>query len=127
MFLLKRSRLSGSQAALTARSRWCLASLPWGRIRAGGVDRDVTFVDVDGGVDDQVDAVCRAKYGRCSAHLITHARYRNQADRRGRGRQQPGGQPADASPAGAVRGVGGSEPSRSRRVSASYSGVPGSA
>jgi hypothetical protein len=35
-----------------------------GHVRAGGVDKDVTFVDVDGGLDDQIDAAYRAKYGR---------------------------------------------------------------
>ncbi|TLS43551.1 DUF2255 family protein [Streptomyces montanus] len=39
-----------------------------GRIRAGGVDRDVAFVDVDGAINDRVDAAYRAKYGRYSAN-----------------------------------------------------------
>jgi hypothetical protein len=34
-----------------------------GRIQAGGVDKDVTFVDVDGGINDELDAVYRRKYG----------------------------------------------------------------
>lgn len=41
-----------------------------GRIRAGGVDKDVTFIDADGGIDDAVDAAYRAKYGRYSANTI---------------------------------------------------------
>jgi hypothetical protein len=36
-----------------------------GRIRAGGVEKDVTFVEeTDPGMNDQVDAAYRAKYGR---------------------------------------------------------------
>ena len=38
-----------------------------GHVRAGGVDKDVTFVEVDanpGSLDDQIDAAYRAKYGR---------------------------------------------------------------
>ncbi len=36
-----------------------------GRIQAGGVTRDVTFVDeTDPGVNDQIDAAYRAKYAR---------------------------------------------------------------
>jgi hypothetical protein len=36
-----------------------------GRIRAGGVEKDVTFVDEpDSGINDQIDAAYRAKYGR---------------------------------------------------------------
>ncbi|MET7457322.1 DUF2255 family protein [Streptomyces sp. NPDC005574] len=36
-----------------------------GHIRAGGVDRDVTFVEVrDDEIDDRIDTAYRAKYGR---------------------------------------------------------------
>ena len=36
-----------------------------GRIRAGGIEKDVTFVDeTDSGINDQIDAAYRAKYGR---------------------------------------------------------------
>jgi hypothetical protein len=36
-----------------------------GRIRAGGVEKDVTFVEeTDSGINDQIDAAYRAKYGR---------------------------------------------------------------
>jgi hypothetical protein len=34
-----------------------------GHIQAGGVDKDVTFVDVDGEINDQLDAAYRRKYG----------------------------------------------------------------
>ena len=35
-----------------------------GRIQAGGVDKDVTFVDVDPDINDQIDAAYRTKYRR---------------------------------------------------------------
>jgi hypothetical protein len=36
-----------------------------GRIRAGGVEKDVVFVEeTDPGLNDQIDAAYRAKYGR---------------------------------------------------------------
>jgi hypothetical protein len=35
-----------------------------GRIRAGGVERDVTIEDADGAVNEQVDAAYRVKYRR---------------------------------------------------------------
>src|SRR5688572_24316749 len=39
-----------------------------GRIRAGGVEKDVTFVEeTDPGINDQIDAVYRAKYRRYGA------------------------------------------------------------
>src|ERR1700689_4772885 len=42
-----------------------------GHIRAGGVDKDVTFVDVpDPGVNDQIDAAYRAKYRRFGASYV---------------------------------------------------------
>ena len=50
-----------------------------GRIRAGGVEKDVTIEDADGAVNDEVDAAYRAKYGRYAASIvdsITNARGR---------------------------------------------------
>ncbi|WP_043677561.1 DUF2255 family protein [Streptomyces xylophagus] len=41
-----------------------------GRVEAGGVEKDVAFEDVDGEINDVVDAAYRSKYGRYSAHTI---------------------------------------------------------
>ncbi len=43
-----------------------------GRIQAGGVDKDVTFVDADADPDlnDQIDAAYRDKYRRYAASII---------------------------------------------------------
>ncbi|WP_405959590.1 DUF2255 family protein [Streptomyces sp. NBC_00024] len=41
-----------------------------GHIRAGGVDRDVSFVDADHDIDGQVDAAYRSKYGNYAAEII---------------------------------------------------------
>ncbi len=41
-----------------------------GHIRAGGVDRDVTFVDADPALNDQLDAAYRAKYRRYAANIV---------------------------------------------------------
>jgi hypothetical protein len=42
-----------------------------GHIRAGGVDKDVTFVDTpDPGVNDLIDAAYRAKYHRFGASYV---------------------------------------------------------
>ena len=42
-----------------------------GHVRAGGVDKDVTFVDeADPGVNDQIDAAYRAKYRRFGASYV---------------------------------------------------------
>jgi hypothetical protein len=41
-----------------------------GHIRAGGVDKDVTFVEADPAVNDQVDAAYRAKYRRHAAQYV---------------------------------------------------------
>jgi hypothetical protein len=43
-----------------------------GHIRAGGVDKDVTFVDVDTetAVNDEIDAAYRTKYRRYEASII---------------------------------------------------------
>lgn len=36
-----------------------------GRIRAGGIEKDVSFVaETDSGINDQIDAAYRTKYGR---------------------------------------------------------------
>jgi hypothetical protein len=40
-----------------------------GHIQAGGVDIDVTFVDVDGDINDQIDAAYRTKYRRYAASI----------------------------------------------------------
>jgi hypothetical protein len=41
-----------------------------GRIRGGGVQRDVTFVDADHDIDDEIDAAYRAKYGRYAGSIL---------------------------------------------------------
>jgi hypothetical protein len=41
-----------------------------GRIRAGGVEKDVTIADADNAVNDQVDAAYRAKYGRYAGSIV---------------------------------------------------------
>ncbi|MFF3380394.1 DUF2255 family protein [Streptomyces sp. NPDC002680] len=43
---------------------------PEGRVEAGGVERDVVFEDVDGEINDAVDAAYRSKYGHYSADTI---------------------------------------------------------
>ncbi|MGA2111285.1 MAG: DUF2255 family protein [Anaerolineales bacterium] len=43
-----------------------------GHIQAGGVDIDVTFVDADPGINDQIDAAYRTKYRRYAASIISH-------------------------------------------------------
>src|SRR5205809_7559464 len=42
-----------------------------GRIWAGGVEKDVTFVDADPGINDQIDAAYRAKYRRYAESIIS--------------------------------------------------------
>jgi hypothetical protein len=42
-----------------------------GHIRAGGVGKDVTFVDVDPDIDDLIDAAYRTKYRRYAASIIS--------------------------------------------------------
>jgi hypothetical protein len=42
-----------------------------GRIQAGGVDKDVTFVDVDPDINDQIDAAYRTKYRRYAKSIIS--------------------------------------------------------
>jgi hypothetical protein len=41
-----------------------------GRVEADGVEKDVAFEDVDGEINDAVDAAYRSKYGRYSANTI---------------------------------------------------------
>lgn len=41
-----------------------------GRIRSGGVETNVTFVDVDHKIDDEVDAAYRAKYRRYAGNIL---------------------------------------------------------
>ena len=41
-----------------------------GHIRAGGVDKDVTFVEADHDTNDQIDAAYRSKYRRYAGGII---------------------------------------------------------
>src|SRR5436190_13279657 len=41
-----------------------------GRIRAGGVEKDVTFADVDTGAEDRIDDAYRTKYRRYAADIV---------------------------------------------------------
>jgi hypothetical protein len=41
-----------------------------GHIRAGGVDKDVSFAEVDPDLNDQIDAVYREKYRRYGPSII---------------------------------------------------------
>jgi hypothetical protein len=41
-----------------------------GHIQAGGVTKDVTFVDADPDINDQIDAACRTKYRRYAASVV---------------------------------------------------------
>ena len=41
-----------------------------GHIRAGGVDKDVTFADADRDLNDQIDAAYRDKYRRYGERII---------------------------------------------------------
>jgi len=41
-----------------------------GRIRAGGVEKDVTFVSADHAIDDKVDAAYQAKYRRYAGSIL---------------------------------------------------------
>jgi hypothetical protein len=42
-----------------------------GHIRASGVDKDVTFVDANPSINDQLDAAYRKKYRRYAARFVT--------------------------------------------------------
>ena len=41
-----------------------------GRIRAGGVQQDITFLDADHDMDDEVDAAYRTKYRRYAGSIL---------------------------------------------------------
>jgi hypothetical protein len=41
-----------------------------GRIRAGGVEKDVRIEDADAAVNDQVDAAYRTKYSRYAGSIV---------------------------------------------------------
>src|SRR5207245_8649808 len=41
-----------------------------GRIQAGGVDRDVTFVKADDKLSDEIDRAYRTKYRRYAANIV---------------------------------------------------------
>jgi hypothetical protein len=41
-----------------------------GQIRAGGVEKDVTFVDTDDGINDQIDDAYRSKYRRYAPSIV---------------------------------------------------------
>ena len=41
-----------------------------GRIRAGAVQQDVTFVEPDGDVNDEIDTAYRAKYRRYAGNIL---------------------------------------------------------
>jgi hypothetical protein len=41
-----------------------------GRIRAGGVERDVTFADADGAAQGDIDAAYQDKYGRYGRGIV---------------------------------------------------------
>jgi hypothetical protein len=41
-----------------------------GHIRAGGVDKDVTFADAGPDLNDQIDAAYRARYRRYGAGIV---------------------------------------------------------
>jgi hypothetical protein len=43
-----------------------------GRIWAGGLENDVTFVDADTDIDEQIDTAYRAKYSRYAASIVNH-------------------------------------------------------
>ena len=41
-----------------------------GRIRAGGLEKDATFIDANHDIDDTVDAAYRAKYRRYAGNIL---------------------------------------------------------
>jgi hypothetical protein len=43
-----------------------------GHIEAGGIEKDVIFVDADPGINDQIDAAFRTKYRRYDASIVNH-------------------------------------------------------
>jgi len=42
-----------------------------GHIQSGGIERDVTFVDADPDINDQLDAAYRTKYRRYAASIVS--------------------------------------------------------
>ncbi len=42
-----------------------------GHIQAGGVDKDVAFVEADPEINDQIDAAYRTKYGRYAKSIVS--------------------------------------------------------
>jgi hypothetical protein len=44
-----------------------------GRLRAGGVEKDVTFVDAEHDIDDEIDAAYRGKYRRYPGRILNSA------------------------------------------------------
>jgi hypothetical protein len=42
-----------------------------GHLQAGGIDKDVTFVDADPDINDPIDAAYRTKYRRYAASIIS--------------------------------------------------------
>lgn len=42
-----------------------------GHIQAGGVGKDVTFVDVNGDINDEIDSAYRTKYRRYAASIVS--------------------------------------------------------
>ena len=43
-----------------------------GHIQAGGIDKDVTFVDAAPDINDQIDTAYRTKYRRYAARIVGH-------------------------------------------------------
>jgi hypothetical protein len=43
-----------------------------GHIQAGGIDKEVTFLDADPDINDQIDAEYRTKYRRYAQSIIGH-------------------------------------------------------
>jgi len=41
-----------------------------GHIQAGGVEKDVTFVDVDGDIDDEIDDAYYTKYHQYASYIV---------------------------------------------------------
>ena len=41
-----------------------------GHVEAGGIKKDVTFVDADPAINDQIDAAYRTKYRRYAANIV---------------------------------------------------------
>lgn len=56
------------------RAAWFCGALATheGRIRAGGVEKDVTFVEPDHDIGDALDAAYRSKYRRYPASIVDH-------------------------------------------------------